>query len=123
GVHVDAAGWARLRPEERYLVRVHALALVRPHSVFARESAAALLGLPVFGEPARIHLHDPDAAVSTAFGDVIVHTSRDSREVVAADGLRLLAAEDAVVDLARVLPPAFGLAVTDAAVARAASVT
>ncbi|MFS0867083.1 hypothetical protein AB3M83_07075 [Microbacterium sp. 179-B 1A2 NHS] len=123
GIHADAAEWARLQPWERYLARVHALALARPQSVFARESAAALLGLPVFGEPRRIHLHDPEGTVSTTFGDVVVHTSRDERGVLEASGLRLLSAEDTIVDLARSLPPAFGLAVTDAAVARSASVT
>ncbi len=121
GVHADAAEWSRLTPWDRYLARVHALALVRPHSVFARESAAALLGLPVFGEPRRIHVHDIAATTSTTFGDVVVHTSGDDRGAVEATGLRLVSVEDTVVDLARALPPALGLAVADAALAQDAS--
>lgn len=115
GVYVDAAEWARLAPWERYLARVHALALVRPASVFARESAAALLGLPVFGEPPRIHVHEPGWNVSAAFGDVVVHTSSDDRQIEEAGGIQLLSLRETVVDLARSLPPAFGLAAADAA--------
>jgi hypothetical protein len=120
GVYVDALAWAELAPWDRYLARVHALALVRPDSVFARESAGALLGLPGFGEPSRLHVHDPTASASTTFGDVVVHTSAEDRPVVEVGGIRLVCPEETIVDLARSLPPAFGLAVTDAALAHGA---
>ena len=51
GVYADRLRWDALEPWERYLARVHAVAVVSPHTVFALESAAALWGMPVFGEP------------------------------------------------------------------------
>jgi hypothetical protein len=115
GVYTDAAGWAALPPWDRYLLRVHAFRLVNAGAVFSHESAAVLHGLPVFGHPRHIHLFDGRRARSLAYGDVRVHTSADRRRTVERDGIRCSPLADVVVDLARVLPPAFGLAVADAA--------
>lgn len=117
GAYARRDGWSELKPWERYLVRVHAYALVNPDAVFSHESAAVLLGLPIFGEPRHVHVFDPDRTKSVRYGDVAVHASADSREVIA---LGLCLATDlahTAVDLARVLPPAFGLAMIDAALA------
>lgn len=114
GVYADAEAWALLLPWERYLARVHAVALTWHEPVFMLESAAALTGLPVFREPADIHLLAPGPH-SYRRGDVVVHSSPDPRELLAAGGLTATGISDTAVDLARVLPPAHGLAVADAA--------
>ncbi|MFJ4038543.1 hypothetical protein ACIPVB_10695 [Microbacterium sp. NPDC090007] len=115
GVYTEQAGWAALPPWDRYLLRVHAFRLVNADAVFSHESAAALHGLPTFGHPRHIHLFDGRRARSLAYGDVRVHTSADRRRTVERDGIRCSPLDDVVVDLARVLPPAFGLAIVDAA--------
>ncbi|GAA3628426.1 hypothetical protein GCM10022200_08660 [Microbacterium awajiense] len=115
-VYAPTDAWRALPPWDRYLARVHALATVRPESVFCLESAASLHGLPVFGEPRQLHVMDTQWPTSHRFGDVVLHTSRDSRHVVEVGGVRATGAADTTVDLARALPPAFGLAVADAAV-------
>ena len=116
GVYVPVAPWRALAPWDRYLTRVHAVAAVRPNSVFCLESAAALCGLPLFGEPRNIHVYDPVAARSTTFGDIAVHTSRTPRIVSRHGDNDVVGVADTVVDLARVLPPAFALATLDAAI-------
>lgn len=116
GVYAEQEGWAALAPWERYAARVHAIALVRPASVFCLESAAALTGMPVFGEPRDIHIYDPEMPASRRFGDVAVHTSRTQRLIHWRDGVGFTTVAETAVDLARVLPPAFGLAVVDAAI-------
>jgi hypothetical protein len=55
-VYAKKAEWDALAPWDRYLARVHAVRLIRPGSVFCLESSAALLGLPIFGEPRYVHL-------------------------------------------------------------------
>lgn len=115
GVYAARDAWNALDPWDRYLVRVHAFALVRADAVFSHESAASVLGLPTFGHPRNIHIFDTRRSRSVAYGDVTAHTSADARSVQRVGGIHLTTVEDLVVDLARVLPPAFGLAVADAA--------
>lgn len=115
GVYVIRAEWEALPPWERYLVRVHAFALARPDAVFSHESAASLLGLPTFGHPRMIHIFDARRSRSVRYGDVTVHTSADTRSEREIAGIRISAVEDVAIDLARVLSPALGLAVADAA--------
>jgi hypothetical protein len=114
GVYAPRDHWEGLKPWERYVARVHAFALVSPGVVFCLESAAALLGLPLFGEPRDIHVFDATRERSHRFGDVAVHTSADAR-IVSTGALSVTSAADTTVDLIRVLPPACGLAVGDAA--------
>jgi hypothetical protein len=116
GIYTPRAGWDRLMPWERYLARVHAYALVNQTAVFAYESAAALLGLPLFGEPRRIHVYDEGRSKSRESGDVFVHTSADGRDVVMRDGLAMTDPAHTALDLMRVLPAPFGLAIGDAAI-------
>lgn len=115
GVYTTRDAWSSARPWERYRMRVAAFGLTSPGAVFCLESAAVLLGLPVFGEPRDIHVFDPERATSTRYGDVCVHTSTDPRTVVDTPGGASTSTLDTVVDLARVLPPAQALAVADAA--------
>lgn len=116
GIYAATAAWRVLRPWDRYLARVHAYAVRNPGAVFCHESAAALLGLPVFGEPRDIHVFDPRRSRSLRFGDVSVHTSQDPREIDDSGPVTVTSIADTVIDLARVLPPAFGLATIDAAI-------
>jgi hypothetical protein len=112
GAYVDRARWDSLKPWERYDLRVRAVARTWASPVFCLESAAAIQGLPIFGEPRFIHLFAADKT-SWRQGDVIVHGSADSRDVVDVDRLLCTSVKDTATDLGRVLPPAFALTVAD----------
>ncbi len=115
GAYVRVAEWEGLAPWERYRLRVDAVARTWTAPAFCLESAAVLLGtLPLFGEPREIHLLSPDGR-SWREGDVVVHGSKDARTLVRAKGSGVTCLEDTALDLCRVLPPAFALAVADAA--------
>jgi hypothetical protein len=119
GAYVDTETWVRLRPFQRYRARVAATALMLPDPVLCLESAAAHLGLPVFGEPADIHLYAAHRAASRGYrhGTDVVHASVDAKAIVRVDGVRVTSVRDTALDLARVLPLALGVAVVDAALA------
>lgn len=115
GAYVPASRWEALPPWDRYLLRVEAVARTWTAPVFCLESAAVLSAtLPLFGEPRDIHLLSADGS-SWREGDVVVHGSRDARTLVTVDGMTYTSLLDTAVDLCRVLPPAFALAVADAA--------
>lgn len=114
GVYAARPAWDTLRPWERYLARVHAYALVNSDAVFAYESAAAMLGLPVFGEPALIHVYALARTRSRRFGDVFVHSCVAVPETVTLGAHTMTTPATTTADLMRVLPPPFGLAVGDA---------
>jgi len=114
GVYVPRKTWESLAPWERYRLRVLAVARTWESPTFCLESAAVLQGLPIFGEPTHIHLLSAGGR-SWAEGDVIVHGHVDGRTVTDAAGMSLTSLADTAADLARVLPPAFALAVVDAA--------
>lgn len=115
GAYVRKKVWDHLAPWERYRLRVLAVARTWRSPVFCLESAAVLQGLPIFGEPTHIHVLSAGGR-SWSEGDVIVHGHVDPRDVTDALGIKVTALGDTAVDLARVLPPAFALAVVDAAV-------
>jgi hypothetical protein len=115
GVYAMRCAWDPLRPWERYLARVHAFAILHPGAIASHESAAALYDLPIFGEPRDIHVFDPGRSRSRRFGDVLVHTSEDCPPVhTTATGIRVVSPVHAALELMRVFPPAFALAVADA---------
>ncbi|QAY60762.1 hypothetical protein ET475_12725 [Microbacterium protaetiae] len=114
GVYVRRDEWASLKPWECYELRVEAVASTWSSPVFCLESAAPSLELPVFGEPRFIHLLS-SGPHSWREGDVIVHGTRDQREIVVVDGMSVVGLRDTAVDLCRVLPPAFALGVADVA--------
>lgn len=116
GVYARSDEWRPLPPWERYRARVHAFHLKHPDAILAFESAAAALGLPIFGEPRDIHVYDPDRSSSRRFGDVCVHTSAEVKPLEERGGILLTSPVATAVDLMKVLPPAFGLAVADAVV-------
>lgn len=115
GTYAPAVLWRELTPWDRYLARVHAVAAARPGCVFSHESAAVLLGLPVIGEPADVHVLAGPAATGGDRGGLRVHTTHDAREVLVADGISLTTAAECAVDIARSRHEAVGLSVADAA--------
>lgn len=120
GAYVRKGVWDALAPWERYRLRVLAVARTWTSPIFCLESAAVLHRLPVFGEPAHIHVLNPRGR-SWAEGDVVVHGHADERRITDAAGMGATALADTAADLARVLPPAFALAVVDAAARRLAA--
>ncbi|WP_158597316.1 type IV toxin-antitoxin system AbiEi family antitoxin [Microbacterium telephonicum] len=114
GVYVPADAWQRLAPWDRYLARVHAVARNRPDAVFALESAAALHGLPVFGEPADVHVVVASPEKSRAVAGVRVHTSAQIPSEDHRGGIRVVSPEAAAVAIACARHPAVGLAVASA---------
>ena len=123
GVYTTTAQWGALKPWDRYLARIHAVALQHPSAVFCHESAAALLGLPIFGDPVTVHLVDTLEATSRAYGGIRVHTTQDDREIVDIGGLLVTSRSATVVDLARSRHEAIGLSVANAALRADASLT
>lgn len=115
GVYAPAEDWRSLAPWDRYLARVHAVALVNPYAVFCLESAAALLGLPVFGDPRTVHVIGSRSASARLVGGVRTHTASGDRVLDDVDGLFVASAADTAVDIARLRHPAVALSVADAA--------
>ncbi|WP_374974776.1 hypothetical protein ACEYYH_12910 [Microbacterium trichothecenolyticum] len=115
GVYASAALWKSLPPWERYLARVYSAALAYPDAIFCLESAAALLGLPIFGDPGDVHVLVPTARSSRLVAGVRTHRSSDDRTILKIGGLAMTSPEDTAVDLARLRHPAIGLAAADAA--------
>jgi hypothetical protein len=115
GAYVRAQEWEQLKPWDRYRLRVEAVARIWESPLFCMESAAVLQGIPTFGEPREIHLLSHDGR-SWREGDVVVHGSRDARDVTMIDGIAVTSIAETATDLCRVLPPAFALAVADATV-------
>ena len=110
GVYAPAQAWRELAPWERYVARVHAASIVHPDAVFILESAAALLGLPIFGEPQHVHVLLPEPASSRAFSGVQIHTRERMPALELRDGLRVATACETVVEMARLRHPAVALA-------------
>lgn len=118
GVYVEAGAYARLTAWDRYLTRVHAAAATRPDAVFGWESAAALLGLPVFGHPREVHILSTAIGTSRTAQGVREHATADHRTVVRVGGIAVTSIADTVVDLCRARHNAIGVAVADAALRR-----
>ncbi|WJL94601.1 hypothetical protein QSU92_11545 [Microbacterium sp. ET2] len=116
GVYAARSAWDELAPWDRYLARVHAYALINPDAVFSDESAAALLGLPVFGEPRHLHLFDAKGSGARRYGDVVVHESVEAPDIETRGGLSVTSAARTAVTLMRRLAPPFALAVGDAVI-------
>lgn len=118
GVLAPAAAWADLAPWNRYTARVHAVAMTHPDAVFCLESAAALLGAPIFGHPRDVHILDLPSANARLSGGVRCHTTRQDRLVVEAGGLFVTSVVDTAVDISRARHGALALAVADASLRR-----
>lgn len=113
GVYAPAPAWRSLRAWDRYLARVHAVALTHPDAIFCLESAAALLGLPVFGEPPFVHVLSSTATSRESAG-IRTHSTADAREIVDIGAILVTAPIEVAVDMARTRHAAIALAVADA---------
>ncbi|MFT3799539.1 hypothetical protein [Microbacterium sp.] len=123
GVYARTADWRRLPPWEKYLVRVHAAALVFPDAVFSHESAAVLLGMPVLGDPVTVHvLVGPHSAARESTG-IRSHRCRELPEVVTSRGIAVTSPAVTAVTLARHRHNAYGLAAADAALGMGKTLT
>ncbi len=132
GVRLSSRSWLRIRPNvyvdrdpygslvnwQRYALRVHAFLRTHPNAVLCLESAAVVLGLPLFGETRDIHVLADQGEKSRRFGDVCVHASNDSRPVAERDGILTTDLLATALDLTSVLPPAKAVTVADAALSR-----
>lgn len=116
GVYANRADFDALRPWTRYAARVHAFLRMHPDAVLCLESGAVIHGIPHFGETKDIHVFDRDRSSSTRYGDVVVHTSTDARTIDVISGTYVTSLADTVSDLVRLVPPAHGLAIADAAI-------
>ncbi|SFS08341.1 Transcriptional regulator, AbiEi antitoxin, Type IV TA system [Microbacterium sp. cf046] len=115
GILAPSSLWLALPPWRRYEARVHAVAMTHPGVVFYRESAAAIRGLPVFGEPPEVHILDTPGATARSSGGIRVHVTAEDRVVDSRGGILITSLADTVIDLARGRHGAIGLAVADAA--------
>ena len=115
GVLATASSWSALKPWERYLARVYAVAMTYPDVVFTHESAAAILGLPIFGEPREVHVLDTPRATARVSGGIRIHTTAADRVILDVGGILVTSASDVAIDLASFRHRAVGLAVADAA--------
>lgn len=115
GVYAPSEQWRTLPPWQRYLARVHAVALLIPDAVFCFESAAALRGLPVFGDPRDVHVLRRDGGDAGITGDLRIHTTAIPREIVDLGGFASTSDAETAVDIARHRHPVIGLAVADGA--------
>lgn len=123
GVYVPAGPWRALPPWEQYRARVHAVARVQPDAVFSHESAAALLGLPIFGDPKIVHVLVPPSGASRLVSGVRAHRSAHDRAIIEIGGITLTGLLDTTVDLARHRHNGIGLAIADAALRLDAALT
>lgn len=114
GVYADTTEWSVLAPWQRYLARVHGVALVHPDAVFVLESAAALSGLPVYGEPPDVHVLGTRYATARVSADWHTHATTDARALIEVGGILMTEPAETAVDIARHRHPGIALAVADA---------
>jgi len=115
GVYADAAEWQALAAWNRYLARVHALILIHPDVVLCLESAAALLGMPIFGDPVTVHVLAGSTSSSRLTAGIRSHKGGLDRELTHVGGVSLTSISETAVDLARRRHKAVGLAAADSA--------
>lgn len=114
GMYTPSAAWSSLAPWERYAARVHAVVRTHPDIPVCLESAAVVRGQSVFGDPGPVHLlGTPDRVTARRTGDIIFHTTAESREIEMTGGILVTSAVDTAVDLARHRHAAIGLAYAD----------
>lgn len=115
GIYAPADAWRGLAPWDRYLARIHATALTTPGLTFSHESAAVLLGLPIFGEPSDVHVLRDPAATSGSWAGLRTHTAAVPRQTTRIGGMQLTSPAETAIDIARSRHLAVGLAVVDGA--------
>lgn len=115
GVYAPWESWHALTPWDAYLTRVHAVAARDGGVVFSHESAAALLGMGVLGDPRVVHILLPGGSRSREAGGIRTHTTDVQRDIIEVDGILMTSPCDTAVTLARHRHPAAALGAADAA--------
>lgn len=116
GAYAAPSTLADLREDARYVTKVVSVLETRRDAVAAGPSAAALMGLPVFGPwPADVYLLAPGPYSRRRNG--VIEFARRGDEVTVPSGEYLVTSPvHTVLDACRVLPPWSALAVVDAAI-------
>ncbi len=115
GVYAPTEAWSKLAPWNRYLARVHAAAQEHPDAVFVRDSAAALRGLAVFGEPRFVHAVVPGSVTTRRVGTTMFHGAERDPRTESLGGILVATPGEVAADAARLRHPAIGLAVANSA--------
>lgn len=115
GVYAPTGLWRQLAPWDRYLARIHATLLTHPGLVLSHESAAAIWGMPVLGDPGVVHALGDPSRTSRLHAGLRMHTTTGARDVVDLGGFAAIAPADCAVDLARARHVVLGLIAADAA--------
>ncbi|MCG7285130.1 type IV toxin-antitoxin system AbiEi family antitoxin domain-containing protein [Cellulomonas sp. ACRRI] len=106
GVYVRADQWGGAGPEARHLLVVQAVARQLDHPVFSHESAAVLWGLPPVGTADAVHVLGPVTSTGAHRGTgtragLVRHAARAGVPITSRSGLRVTAAAETLVSLAR----------------------
>jgi hypothetical protein len=122
GVYVEASVWQSMDRHTRYRARVKAASLLAPpETVFSHQSAAALWRLPSVGPwPVKAHVLAPVSAGGRSTGVFERHTIGAPSDAAIIEGLHVTTLARTVVDLASRESFGHAVAVTDAALRRAA---
>ncbi len=117
GVYVDTEPYLALTPEERYVVRVHAMAARSPGLIVSHLSAAALHGLPlVRTKLGAVHLTRPGNGGGTRTAARRVHVGELPASMrMTLGGIELTTVARTLVDLGRCEKPATTVTAADAA--------
>ncbi|MFT4305329.1 MAG: hypothetical protein QM604_00395 [Microbacterium sp.] len=94
---------------------MHAVAALWPDAVFCLESAAALTGLPVFGDPVVVHVLSDALDTSRLTGGIRVHTTTRLPPLLDLGGIRATGLLETTIEIARSRQEAIALSVADRA--------
>lgn len=101
GLYVDAPAFDQLTADERYRVRIGALAARSPGLVVSHQSAAALLGLPLLTPPDHVHFTRPGRGGFRRTDELVVHPGAlPDADLTVRDDILLTSAARTVVDVA-----------------------
>ncbi|MEI2268573.1 hypothetical protein OHB93_04585 [Microbacterium sp. No. 7] len=115
GVYAPTTEWRPLAPWDRYVARIHATILVHPGLVLSHESAAAIWGMPILGDPGVVHALSDPTRTSRLHAGLRMHTTTGARDIVDLGGFAAVSPSDCAVDLARARHVVVGLIAADAA--------
>jgi hypothetical protein len=117
GAYTTAEAWEGLRLEGRHLIRMRAIAALRPGAVFSHRSAALAWGMPIIGAPPPV----PEVIVMLGDGarndrGVQVHRTTQEFDIHNRDGLAVTSVDRTLVDVARRCAAKVSVPMLDAAI-------
>ncbi|GAA2833872.1 hypothetical protein [Leucobacter komagatae] len=122
GAYIDASLWESMFPEQRLLAvtLAHAKRYRERNWVFARESAAALWGLPLYGFTGlRVHVATREGSRGHSTRPVARYlTELPEPDIVDAAGVRFTSLERTLLDLAHSATPEVAIGALDAGIRR-----